>query len=61
MHKERIVRAPRANGHVVGLMGDGINGAPALRAADTGISLDSAFDIPKQAADIIPLEKSCSG
>ncbi|MDQ6639223.1 MAG: magnesium-translocating P-type ATPase [Pseudomonadota bacterium] len=57
-HKERIVRALRANGHVVGFMGDGINDAPALRAADIGISVDSAVDIAKEAADIILLEKS---
>ena len=56
--KERIVRALRANGHVVGFMGDGINDAPALRAADIGISVDSAVDIAKEAADIILLEKS---
>ena len=58
MHKERIVRALRASGHVVGFMGDGINDAPALRAADIGISVDSAVDIAKEAADIILLEKS---
>ncbi len=56
--KERIVRALRANGHVVGFMGDGINDAPALRAADIGISVDSAVDIAKEAADLILLEKS---
>jgi Mg2+-importing ATPase len=58
LHKERIVRALRANGHVVGFMGDGINDAPALRAADIGISVDSAVDIAKEAADIILMEKS---
>jgi Mg2+-importing ATPase len=57
-HKERIVRALRAAGHVVGFMGDGINDAPALRAADVGISVDSGVDIAKEAADIILLEKS---
>ncbi|URI07495.1 magnesium-translocating P-type ATPase [Aquincola tertiaricarbonis] len=57
-HKERIVRTLKANGHVVGFMGDGINDAPALRAADIGISVDSAVDIAKEAADIILLEKS---
>ncbi len=56
--KERIVRALKANGHVVGFMGDGINDAPALRAADIGISVDTAVDIAKEAADIILLEKS---
>ena len=58
LHKERIVRALRSHGHVVGFMGDGINDAPALRAADIGISVDSAVDIAKEAADIILLEKS---
>jgi Mg2+-importing ATPase len=58
LHKERIVRSLRANGHVVGFLGDGINDAPALRAADIGISVDSAVDIAKEAADIILLEKS---
>lgn len=58
LHKERVVRALRANGHVVGYMGDGINDAPALHAADIGISVDSAVDIAKEAADIILLEKS---
>ena len=57
-HKERIVELLRANGHVVGFMGDGINDAPALRAADIGISVDTAVDIAKEAADIILLEKS---
>ncbi|HEX7155620.1 MAG TPA: magnesium-translocating P-type ATPase, partial [Burkholderiaceae bacterium] len=57
-HKERIVRALRAGGHVTGFLGDGINDASALRAADIGISVDSAVDIAKEAADIILLEKS---
>ena len=57
-HKERIVRALRGQGATVGFMGDGINDAPALRAADVGISVDSAVDISKEAADIILLEKS---
>ncbi|MEN3293635.1 MAG: P-type Mg2+ transporter [Burkholderiales bacterium] len=57
-HKARIVRLLKANGHVVGFMGDGINDAPALRAADIGISVDSGVDIAKEAADIILLEKS---
>uniref|UniRef100_I2PZU0 Magnesium-transporting ATPase, P-type 1 n=1 Tax=Desulfovibrio sp. U5L TaxID=596152 RepID=I2PZU0_9BACT len=58
MQKERIVKALRARGHVVGFMGDGINDAPALRAADVGISVDSAVDVAKESADIILLEKS---
>jgi Mg2+-importing ATPase len=57
-HKERIVRLLKSNGHVVGFMGDGINDAPALRKADIGISVDTAVDIAKEAADIILLEKS---
>ncbi|CUQ66587.1 magnesium-translocating P-type ATPase [Candidatus Nitrospira inopinata] len=57
-HKERIVRLLKSNGHVVGFMGDGINDAPALRTADIGISVDTAVDIAKEAADIILLEKS---
>ncbi len=57
-HKERIVQALHANGHVVGFMGDGINDAPALRAADIGISVDGAVDVAKESADIILLEKS---
>lgn len=58
LNKERIVRSLRANGHIVGFMGDGINDAPGLRAADIGISVDSAVDIAKEAADIILLERS---
>ncbi|WP_027469546.1 magnesium-translocating P-type ATPase [Deefgea rivuli] len=58
LQKERLVIALRGNGHVVGFMGDGINDAPALRAADIGISVDSAVDIAKEAADIILLEKN---
>jgi len=57
-HKERIVRLLKANDRVVGFMGDGINDAPALRTADIGISVDTAVDIAKEAADIILLEKS---
>ncbi|HQR02944.1 MAG: magnesium-translocating P-type ATPase [Proteobacteria bacterium] len=57
-HKDRIVRLLKQNGHVVGFMGDGINDAPALRTADIGISVDTAVDIAKEAADIILLEKS---
>jgi Mg2+-importing ATPase len=56
--KEQIVRDLRCNGHVVGFMGDGINDAPALRAADVGISVDSAVDVAKEAADIVLLEKN---
>jgi Mg2+-importing ATPase len=56
-HKERVIRVLRDKGHVVGFMGDGINDAPALRAADVGISVDTATDIAKESADLILLEK----
>lgn len=54
--KEQIIRALQSNGHVVGFMGDGINDAPALKAADVGISVDSAVDIAKESSDIILLD-----
>jgi Mg2+-importing ATPase len=57
-HKQRIVKALQSKGHVVGFMGDGINDAPALKAADVGISVDNAVDIAKESADMILLEKS---
>jgi Mg2+-importing ATPase len=57
-HKERIIRALQSKGHVLGFMGDGINDAPALKAADVGISVDSAVDIAKESSDIILLENS---
>ena len=56
-HKERVIRVLRGKVHVVGFMGDGINDAPALRAADVGISVDTATDIAKESADLILLEK----
>ena len=55
--KARVVRILRENGHVVGYMGDGINDAAALKAADVGISVDTAVDIAKESANIILLEK----
>jgi Mg2+-importing ATPase len=58
MHKQRIVRALQGKGHVVGFLGDGINDAPGLRAADVGVSVDSAVDIARESADVILLEKS---
>ncbi|MDO8589247.1 MAG: magnesium-translocating P-type ATPase [Armatimonadota bacterium] len=57
-HKERIIHALQSRGHVLGFMGDGINDAPALKAADVGISVDSAVDIAKESSDIILLENS---
>ena len=55
--KERIVNALKKAGNVVGFLGDGINDAPALRAADVGISVDSAVDVAREAADIVLLER----
>jgi len=52
-----IIKALKANGHVVGFMGDGVNDAPALYEADVGISVNSAVDVSKDAADIVLLEK----
>ncbi len=56
-HKERIILALKKAGNVVGYMGDGINDASALHTADVGISVDSAVDVAKEAADIVLLEK----
>lgn len=53
--KERIIRALRRAGHVVGYMGDGVNDAPALHAADIGISVDGAVDVARESADIVLL------
>jgi P-type Mg2+ transporter len=55
--KERIIIALRKSGNVVGYMGDGINDASALHAADVGISVNSAVDVAKEVADIVLLEK----
>jgi len=55
--KERIILALKKAGNVVGYMGDGINDASALHAADVGISVESAVDVAKGAADIVLLEK----
>ncbi|MDB5386102.1 MAG: mgtA 1 [Planctomycetaceae bacterium] len=57
-HKQRIIQALQSRKHTVGFMGDGINDAPALHAADVGISVDSAVDVAKESADMILLEKS---
>ncbi len=57
-HKSRVIQALQKNGHVVGFMGDGINDAPALEAADVGISVEGAVDVAKESSDIILLEKS---
>ncbi len=55
--KKRIVTVLREKGHSVGFMGDGINDAAAMKAADVGISVDTAVDVAKESADIILLEK----
>jgi Mg2+-importing ATPase len=56
--KTRVIRALKHRGHVVGYLGDGINDAPSLHAADVGISVSNGVDVAKKAADIILLEKS---
>ena len=58
--KLRILLALKRLGHVVGFMGDGINDAPALHAADVGISVDGAADVARAAADLILLEHDLS-
>ncbi|HEX4944385.1 MAG TPA: magnesium-translocating P-type ATPase [Usitatibacteraceae bacterium] len=55
--KERIVRALQHGGHAVGYLGDGINDAPALHAADVGISVDGAVDVARESADVILLRR----
>ncbi|WZU03183.1 hypothetical protein MGH68_14995 [Erysipelothrix sp. D19-032] len=52
-----MVHTLRDLGHTVGFMGDGINDAPAMKAADIGISVDTAVDIAKESSDVILLEK----
>jgi P-type Mg2+ transporter len=56
--KERIIRALQKSGHAVGYLGDGINDSPALRAADVGISVETAVDVARQSADIVLLQKN---
>ena len=56
--KARVIAALQQRGHVVGFLGDGINDGPALKAADVGVSVDTAVDIAKESAAIILLEKS---
>jgi Mg2+-importing ATPase len=58
--KNRVLGALRSNGHVVGYMGDGINDAPSLKAADVGISVDNAVDVAKETADLILLQSDLS-
>ena len=56
--KERIIIALKKAGNIVGYLGDGINDASALHAADVGISVESAVDVAKEAADIVLMEKN---
>jgi Mg2+-importing ATPase len=55
--KERIIRALKRAGHVVGFLGDGINDAPAMHAADTSLSVEHAVDVAREAADFVLLER----
>lgn len=55
--KERIIRALRHTGHVVGFLGDGVNDAPAMHAADTSISVEGAVDVARETADFVLLER----
>jgi Mg2+-importing ATPase len=55
--KERIIRALKHTGHVVGFLGDGINDAPAMHAADTSLSVEGAVDVAREAADFVLLER----
>lgn len=55
--KERIILALKKRGHVVGFMGDGVNDAPAMHAADTSLSVDDAVDVAREAADFVLLDK----
>jgi Mg2+-importing ATPase len=59
-HKHRIVLALKARGHAVGFLGDGVNDAPALHAADVGISVVNAVDVAREAADIVLLDRRLS-
>lgn len=56
--KEQVIRSLKRQGHTVGFMGDGINDVLALKAADVGISVDTAVDVAKESADVVLLEKS---
>jgi P-type Mg2+ transporter len=55
--KERVLLALKKRGHVVGYLGDGINDAPALHAADVGISVDTAVDVAREAADLVLMKR----
>jgi Mg2+-importing ATPase len=55
--KNRVIRALRGRGHVVGFLGDGVNDAPSLHSADVGISVTNATDVAREAADLILLER----
>ena len=58
MQKNRVLLSLKGRGHVVGYLGDGINDAPSLRSADVGISVSTATDVAKDAAEVVLLERS---
>ena len=58
IQKDRVIHQIRQNGHVVGFIGDGINDAPSIRAADVGISVGNAVDVAKESASLILTDKS---
>ncbi|MGE0450627.1 MAG: magnesium-translocating P-type ATPase [Vicinamibacterales bacterium] len=58
--KERIILALKKRGHVVGFLGDGVNDAPAMHAADASLSVDQAVDVARQAADLVLMERELS-
>ena len=56
--KERIILSLKKMGHVVGFLGDGVNDAPAMHAADTSLSVEQAVDVAREAADFVLLERT---
>ena len=57
--KGRIIMALKRAGHTIGYLGDGVNDAPSLHAADVGLSVDTAVDVVREAAEMIPYDTTC--